>query len=244
MASNATEKWSPPPRRRIYLMRHGAVDYFDPDGRPLHPETVSLNDEGRRQAEAASRLLAQASLDRVVASGLPRSVETARLVVAPRTLTLETRPDLREIETGRLMGLGDPLSKEVERAFAGALHPGLQPGDRFLGGETFESLARRVVPCFQQLLAEPAWNQLLIVAHGVVNLMLLSTILGAGLRAMGTLEQENGCINILDVEPDGRCLIQALNFTPLDPIKANEGSQCQMTTMERLYVQYRRSRGA
>jgi broad specificity phosphatase PhoE len=239
MQPNATEKYAPPPRRRVYLMRHGSVDYFDAAGRPLRPDGVALNDEGRRQAEAAGRLLADVPLDRAVSSGLPRAVETARLVLAPRTLPLETRPDLREIEPGRLASLGHPLSKEVERAFVGALHTGLGPDDRFLGGETFASLAARVEPCFRQLLAEPGWNQMLVVAHGAVNLLLLSTALGAGLGTMAVLEQENGCINILDAEPDGRCLVRAVNCTPLNPLKVG----VRLTTMEGLYAQYRRYNG-
>jgi probable phosphoglycerate mutase len=236
MEQNATENWTSPPRRRIYLMRHGSVDYFDPAGRPLHPAGVPLNAEGIRQAETAGRLLADVPLDRVVTSGLPRSIETARLVITPRMLPLEVRPELREIETGKLAGLGHPLSKEAERAFVQALHPELKPSDSFLGGETFESLQRRVWPCFQQLLEEPGWKQMLIVAHGVVNLTLLSWVLGAEWKGLGTLEQENGCINILDVEPDGRCLVQAVNVTPLNPLKVGT----QLTTMERLYLQYRR----
>ncbi len=215
-------------------MRHGSVDYFDPEGRPLHPAGVSLNAEGRRQAEAAGRLLADVPLDRVITSGLPRSVETARLVLGPRSLSLEVRPELREIETGKLANLGHPSSREAERAFVGALHPELRPDERFLSGETFESLHRRAWPCFQHLLQEAGWQQMLIVAHGVVNLMLLSWILGAEWRGLGTLEQENGCLNILDVEPTGRCLVQAVNVTPLDPLKVGT----HLTTMERLYLQY------
>jgi len=126
----------------------------------------------------------------------------------------------------------------VEQAFVNALHGGLQPTDRFLGGETFGELLARVWPCFQELLAERDWQHMLIVAHGVVNLTLLSQILGAGLAGLGTLEQENGCINLLDVEDSGRCLVQTLNFTPLNPLKAG----MRMTTMERLYLQYRRFR--
>jgi probable phosphoglycerate mutase len=235
----ATEKFCPPARRRVYLMRHGSVDYFDADGRPFRPDSVTLNAEGRRQAEAAGRLLAEAALDRVVTSGLPRAAETARLVVAPRALLLETRPDLREIEPGRLAGIGHPLSPAVERAFTGALHAELRPDDTFLAGETFASLARRVEPCFRQLLAEPGWGEMLIVAHGVVNALLLGGMLGAGLRALGALEQECGCINVIDVGPDGRCLVQAVNCTPLDPLKAGP----RLTTMERLYAQYRRYKG-
>lgn len=238
MAPNATEK-SGPPRRRVYLMRHGSVDYFGPDGRPFPPATVALNDEGRRQAEAAGRVLADVPLDRVVTSGLPRAVETARLVLGPRPLSLETRPDLREIEPGRLASLGTPTSREVERAFAGALHPGLRPADRFLGGETFEALAGRVEPCFRDLLAEPSWSHMLVVAHGVVNVLLLGSALGAPLGAMGLLEQETGCINIFDVDADGRRLVRAVNFTPLNPLKVG----LTLTTMEQLYAQYQRYKG-
>ena len=43
--------------RRIYLMRHGAVAYFDDDGRPVAPDDVPLTAEGRRQAQAAGELL-------------------------------------------------------------------------------------------------------------------------------------------------------------------------------------------
>nr|NDG07062.1 histidine phosphatase family protein [Oxalobacteraceae bacterium] len=37
------------PRRRIYLMRHGSVTYFDSHGKPVLPESVPLNDAGRMQ---------------------------------------------------------------------------------------------------------------------------------------------------------------------------------------------------
>lgn len=239
MRPDATEKYRPPPRRRVYLMRHGSVDYFDADGRPFRPQAVTLNDEGRRQAEAAGRLMADVPLDRAVTSGLPRSIETARLVLGPRALTPEACPDLREIEPGRLASLGHPLSAEVERAFLGALHGGLRPGDRYLGGEMFESFLRRVEPCYRRLLAEPGWSHMLVVAHGAVNRLLLATALGAGLGGMAALEQDEGCINILYVESDGRCLVRAVNCTPLNPLKVG----VSLTTMEGLYAQYRRYKG-
>src|ERR1700688_1940002 len=81
MTPNATKKWPPAPRRRVYLMRHGDVDYFAPDGRPYPPATVPLNDEGRLQAAAAGRELAIVPLDRAVTSGLRRSVETATIAL-------------------------------------------------------------------------------------------------------------------------------------------------------------------
>ena len=43
----------PAVRRRLYLMRHGAVSYFTADGAPVDPDAVPLTEEGRAQAEAA-----------------------------------------------------------------------------------------------------------------------------------------------------------------------------------------------
>ena len=74
MVENATKKWPPPPRRRIYLMRHGEVDYFDALGKPFKLDTLGLNAEGRLQAQDAARELAKVPLDRVVSSCLARSI--------------------------------------------------------------------------------------------------------------------------------------------------------------------------
>src|SRR4051794_8319590 len=92
-------------RRRIFLMRHGAVSYFDAAGKPYLPETVPLNEAGRDQADAAGHAFATAGVrfDRVIVSGLPRTVETADrvLAVTGQALELETWPDLCEIRGGR-----------------------------------------------------------------------------------------------------------------------------------------------
>jgi probable phosphoglycerate mutase len=238
MSEKATATWSPPARRRVYLMRHGEVDYFDAQGRPFRPEGVPLNAEGRRQAAAAAAALAGVPLDRAVTSGLRRSTETAALVVAARRLPIEERPELREIETGRLSQWGAAPADEVEQLFLGALSCGVDDATRFLAGETFGSLRGRVVPCFQALLAEPGWRHLLVVAHGVVNRVLLSWVLHGGLAGLGGFEQDAGCINVLDVGPDGRCLLRLVNYTPADPLKAG----MELTTMEQLYLQYCRGR--
>jgi probable phosphoglycerate mutase len=235
---NATEKWQPAFRRRIYLLRHGEVDYFDAEGRPYRPENVPLNAEGRLQAEAAGRALAELPIDRVVTSGLTRSVQTAALVVAPRSLPLEHRPALREIETGRLRDLAQLGSAAVEAAFLALLSRAIEPTTRFLGGETFGAMLERVLPAFQELLAEPGWRQLLIVTHGVVNRAILASATGAGLPGLAAFEQEAGCINVLDVDDAGRCLIRLVNYTPANPLK----NGVDLTTMERLYLQYRRRR--
>jgi broad specificity phosphatase PhoE len=231
MSMAATEERRRTARRRIYLLRHGDVSYFDEHGRPFRPATVPLNPEGRLQAEAAARVLAEVPLDRVVASDLVRSAETANLVIAGRSLRLETYPEFREIQPGRLAEIP---ADAVEQAFLGAFSGGINRDTRFLAGETFGSLVDRVLGAVRMLLADPGWQHLLLVAHGGVNRTILAHALGLDLQGFGAFEQDPGCINIVDVDSAGRWLIRLVNYTPYNPAKKG----IELTTMESLYLQY------
>jgi broad specificity phosphatase PhoE len=214
-------------RRRIYLMRHARVAYFE-DGRPLRPETVPLTEEGREQARAAAEVLAAIEFDRVITSGLPRTVETAR-IVAPATEP-ESWPELREIESGRL---GDIPEDELERAFVEAWRDVVPEEARFLGGETIGSLLDRVLPAVDRLIADPEWDVVLAVLHGGVNRAILSYALTGGRAFLGNFEQSPGCINVLDVGEDW--VVRAVNVTPTD--LAHLGGR--LRTMEELWAEFR-----
>ena len=103
----------------------------------MKPEDVPLTVAGRDQAYAAASMLRGIEFDRVITSGLPRTVETAR-IVAP-DLEPEAWPDLRELETGRL---ADIPEDELEHAFTHAFRDVIPEDARFLAGETIGSLLR------------------------------------------------------------------------------------------------------
>ena len=67
-------------RRRLYLMRHAEVSYFRADGSPVDPAEVPLNEDGVAQARAVAEAFRAIDLDRVLTSGMPRTLETARIV--------------------------------------------------------------------------------------------------------------------------------------------------------------------
>ncbi len=217
-------------RRRVYLMRHGDVAYFDADGRPLPPDDVPLTEAGRAQAEAARAALAGERLDRVVTSGLRRTVETAALV-APG-IEPETVPELRELRGGRLDALPEG---EVEQAFVGFFEGAVPESRRFLGGESVGELLDRVYPAFDALVADRDWNTLLMVLHGGVNRAILSRALTGDRLFLGGFEQAPGCVNVLDLGTGG-WIVRAVNVAPSDPVH-RAGRE---TTMELLWAQYRR----
>ena len=214
-------------RRRLYLMRHAAVSYFD-RGRPLRPEDVPLTVAGRDQAYAAASLLRGIDLDRVITSGLPRTEETAR-IVAP-DLEPEAWPELRELETGRL---ADIPEDELERTFTHAFRDVVPEDARFLAGETIGSLFDRVLPALDRLLAAGDWDVALAVLHGGVNRAILSRALTGERTFLGNLEQSPACVNVLDVGDDW--IVRAVNVTPYDLPHLGGRS----TTMEELWQQFR-----
>jgi broad specificity phosphatase PhoE len=208
-------------------MRHARVAYFE-DGRPLHPETVPLTDEGREQASAAGEALAGIHFDRVITSGLPRTLETARIVAPDREA--ESWPELREIESGRLAEIPED---ELERAFVEAWRDVVPEEARFLGGETVGSLLDRVLPAVDRLLADRDWDVVLAVLHGGVNRAILSYALTGGRAFLGNFEQSPGCINILDVGDDW--VVRAVNITATD-LAHRDG---RLRTMEELWAEFR-----
>jgi len=221
-------------RRRIYLMRHGAVAYFDESGLPVDPETVPLTAAGRDQAQATHELLAGISFDRVVASGLPRTMETAAIVAPERTV--EVWPELRELRGAHLSSIPPA---ELEEAFVHAFR-GVVPNEkRFLGGETIGELFDRVVPAIGRLLADRSWDTVLLVLHGAVNRAILSHALTGERMFLGHFEQAPGCVNVLDVgEADG-WIVRAVNVDPSDLAHRTT----RQTTMEGYWERFRGSLG-
>src|SRR5258708_6322389 len=217
-----------PKRRRIYLMRHGDVTYFDASGRSIDRETVPLNANGREQASAAGRAFAaqQVHFDRVIASGLPRTIETAQRVLAEtgQHVDLEIEPAWQEIRGGKLSSI--PV-KDLEAAFLSVFDGVVAEDTRFLGGETIGELFDRVLPALTALRENTSWDTALLVLHGGVNRAILSHAITAGGRTFfGHLAQATGCINALDVGAAPRdWVLRAINCSPAaSPIPRSSSS--------------------
>ena len=216
-------------RRRLYLMRHAEVSYFRADGSPVDPAEVPLNEDGVAQARAVAEAFRAIDLDRVLTSGMPRTLETAR-IVAP-TAEPESWPELREIQGGRLSEIpADALEREFVHAFRGVI-----PNDaRFLRGESIGELFAGVLPAVERLVGDDGWHTALAVCHGGVNRAILSYALTGERMFLGHFEQAPGCVNVLDLGDGGEWIVRAVNVAPYDLLHLAH----RQTTMERYWEEW------
>ena len=227
--------WQPPPRRRLWLMRHGAVDYFAGSGADF--SSPELSPCGIEQAEAAAQFFASLKIDHLVTSGMPRTRQTASLALPGHPAIEDSR--WREIEPGNIARperdtFTDPLTL---KAVLKTLGPGLTEASTFLGGETFGSAQSRVIEGLTELLFNPAWTQCLVVAHSVTIRLALLHLLQAPLDSLCRLEQDTGCLNLVEIDPAGMPLVRLVNFTPPSPTK----DQYLHSSLEELILQFLRA---
>jgi broad specificity phosphatase PhoE len=143
-------------RRRIFLMRHGHVDYFSDKVLRAGDHTIAtLTPQGQEQARAAGAALAQTPFDIAIASGYLRTNETAELVLAAQGAPppLWAEPALVELKGGTLKFASRAdaaTAMKAEFARAG------EPGARMFNGESFAEAQIRAVGAITALLDRPA----------------------------------------------------------------------------------------
>ena len=210
-------------RRRLYLFRHGAVDYVDAEGNWVaDPDAVRLNSKGKQQALLMARAFSDVAVDRALCSGLPRTQQTAEIVLAGRELPIGTEAGLEEIR---------PIRAESAPNFDwldDVAYTHWRAGDpeaRFLGGERYADFYDRVVTAVEAIVADETWSNLAVFAHGGTNAAVLGWASGLGTAAFGVFDQQTCCLNVIDLDicsTSGslrRRMIRALNVTAEDPLK-------------------------
>ena len=214
-------------RRRIYLFRHGSVDYIDADGNIVpNTDIVVLNETGRAQASQMRDLFAKVQIDKALCSGLPRTRETGETVLGSRDIPLEE--DSGFVEIRQMQGeASDDYDVVTDIAFS---HwRAIDEEARFLGGERYSDFYSRIERAIDALLADRSWHNLALFAHGATNAAFLGWVTGLGRSAFGILDQAMCCLNVVDIDVDAsgeilRKTVRAMNVTADDPAKSNRHS--------------------
>jgi broad specificity phosphatase PhoE len=162
--------------KEIYLIRHGDIgtqSYFMP---MAQSNLISLNGEGREQAQRAAHFLADKKIELVAGSRIIRASETAQIIGEQLEVPVETWPYFHEIEVGDFhlfkklgeSGFADKLPKSVLRAlFMSSVYGyfGLWFAGRANSPESPAQLRTRIVRAFEKIeFAAP--ERIAIVSHG------------------------------------------------------------------------------
>jgi probable phosphoglycerate mutase len=180
---------------RVLLLRHAETSA--PERFHGAESDVGLGDRGWEQAEAVARVLAAERPEVLYSSSMRRALETAGRIALACGLEVHVEPELHERRMGRLSGLareeGFAEYHEAKRRWMSG-----EVDYTHDGGESYAEIQGRVVPVLERLAASSAGRTIVVVAHGVVIRVLLTSILeGRGPEHFDAFSIDNTALNDL-----------------------------------------------
>lgn len=189
----------------VFVIRHGQTEHNRQgiiQGPRLDGE---LSEHGHQQADALGRAFRATTLAAVFVSPLQRARQTAQAIVdhAQTAPSMQVVPELYELDFGDLCGRHVDEVREVMQGLYDAWEMGFV--DRPMPGGESPVIAQHRVRAFASRLREVE-GDVGIVAHGRLNRILLSTVLGMPLTHMSRYPQDNAAISHLAFGADVRLM--------------------------------------
>jgi len=194
-------------RTRIHLIRHGEVE------RPLcfngHSD-VALTPRGVEQYHGLKPRLEPGRISACYTSDLSRTIRGGEILGAHLGVEPVSLRQLRELNCGAWEGLTQAevqstLPEEWQRRLDDLVHA------RSKGGESLTDLAGRVLPALAEIVERHRGEEVLVVAHGGVNRVILLDAIGAPLASMFSIEQKYCAMNVVDYYVDGNRVVNLIN---------------------------------
>lgn len=197
---------------RLYLIRHGQVVNHHEFRYNGHFD-VDITDIGVLQMENIAAFLAKEPIKAVYSSDLQRAFKGAEIIGK----YLEIKPvkvhAFRELHLGRWEGLtreegAAKFPEEADFRFRDLADT------RVKDGENLHDLKARVMPALEGILNKHKGGHIAIVAHGGVNRVALCDAMRLPMENFFRIEQDYGCLNVIDYFDDGVKVIKLLNGGP------------------------------
>ena len=197
---------------RLYLIRHGQVVNHHEFRYNGHFD-VDITDIGVLQMENITSFLATKPITVVYSSDLQRATKGAEIIGGALGLKPVKVHAFRELHLGRWEGLtreegAAQFPEEADFRFRDLAHTRVQ------GGENLHDLKNRVVPALKDTLTKHTGEHVTLIAHGGVNRVILCDAMGLPMENFFRIEQDYGCINVIDYFDDGVKVVKLLNGGP------------------------------
>lgn len=196
-------------KTRIYLIRHGEVEGAGVPRYNGHND-VGLSERGKAQYLELRKRFDGVRIAACYTSDLTRCVWGAESLAAHLNVQPQRHPELREI----CMGEWEAKSwQELQDRYPHQWQARLNDleGYRVPGGENLLDVRARVMPAVNAIVERHRGEDVLVVAHGGVNRIILLEAIGAPLANLFSIEQAYCCMNIIDYFEDGRAVVKLVN---------------------------------
>jgi len=158
---------------RLLLVRH--AETAAPERFHGAESDIGLSGAGVRQAELLAESLTGVGAAAIYSSAMRRAVDTALPIALACKLLPVSIAGLHERRIGPLSGLSREEGWSVYAASKARWIAG-ELDHTHDGGESYDDVRRRVVPILQELAARHAGEKIIVVAHGVVIRVALTSL--------------------------------------------------------------------
>lgn len=194
---------------RLHLIRHGQVQGFEQRRYNGHAD-VALTDLGVEQYHLLKDRLADSHISACYSSDLTRCRIGAGIICEQFGVEPTFRSELREVN----IGVWESLTwQEIQSRWPEEWQARLNDlvNYRVPQGENLLDVEARLMPVVREILERHRGQEILLVGHGGVNRIILLAAIGAPLAKMFNIEQNYGCLNMIDYYGDGRATVKLLN---------------------------------
>jgi alpha-ribazole phosphatase len=188
-------------RTRLYLARHGETTTSS-EFRYIGHMDVDITENGVEQMKKLRDRLMNEDLNALFCSDLLRAKKGAEIIGSLHDVKPVSCPEFREIHLGIWEGL---TRDEIMERYPDEYQLRLQDlaYSHIQDGESFKDLQTRVMHKLLAVLNQWKGKNILLMAHGGVNRVILFHALSLDLHLLARIDQDYGCLNIIDYYDDG-----------------------------------------
>ena len=191
---------------RIVLVRHGETEWNRVE-RFRGRADVPLNQTGIAQAEATARRIEKGwEVTAVYASPLVRALRTAEAIAQQFTLDVQVHPGLIDIDYGAWQGRSPDEVRREQPELIDAWYRTPQAA-RIPSGESLDDLRVRCSEAVREVVTNHPDRTVVLVAHTVVNRVILLAVMGLGNDRFWHLRQDPCAINEIEAAGDQFTLV-------------------------------------
>ena len=198
---------------KLFLIRHTQTsNTLNGEFRYNGHIDVDVDENGLKILDKLIPYIKKFQIKRIYSSDLTRAKKGASVFANALKLPVFTSKKLREVKQGRWEGLtyNEIIAKyhdEAEKKFRDYVNY------KVIGGESLKEASARVMSFINIIKEKHKNDNIIIVAHGGINMLILLNALNMDLIDFFRIQQDFGCLNEIDYSENFTKVIR-MNYVP------------------------------